>query len=139
MNIAADGPIPLAAASAFLCRSSHFALLQSGRLRRRRRRQFCRAAAAAALSQAAKSAGSRISTLYVAVAVIQECKKTQKPLLYSGLTGFTPLCTVKLFRTSQPAPRFHEKTARKTLVSNCSRKPFCYYYIVLHTTTHSTT
>ena len=139
MNIAADGPIPLAAASAFLCRSSHFALLQSGRLRRRRRRQFCRAAAAAAFSQAENRQAAAFQLSMSLSPSFRSAKKTQKPLLYSGLTGFTPLCTVKLFRTSQPAPRFHEKTARKTLVSNCSRKPFCYYYIVLHTTTHSTT
>ena len=95
--------------------------------RRTRRRHFRR-----------QKTGSRISTLFVAVAVIRSAKKTQKPLLHSGLTGFTPLCTGKLFRTSYSLPRFHEKTARKTLVSNCSRKPLLllysttYYYIVLH-------
>ena len=113
---------------------------------RRRRRQFCRAATC--------SGGGGIFAGSIAAAAFQLSmslspssgvqKKTQKPLLYSGLTGFTPLCTGKLFRTSQRLPRFHEKTARKTLVSNCSRKPLLlllysttyYYYIVLHSILH---
>ena len=131
MNIAADGPIPLAAASAFLCCSSHFALLQSGvcggaavaNSAAPRRRHFRR-----------QKTGSRISTLFVAVAVIRSAKKTQKPptplrsyWVYSTLHWETlqNIVACRVFtRKQQEKPLF--LTAAESL---------CYYYIVLHTTT----
>ena len=99
---------------------------------RRRRRQFCRAAAAAAFSQAAKRQPHFNSLCRCRRH--QECKKKRKnPYSTPVLLG---LLHFALGSSSEhrSLPRFHEKTARKTLVSNCSRKPY-YYYIVLHTTT----
>ena len=95
---------------------------------------------------AGRNSGSRISTLYVAVAVIQECKKNAKtpystPVLL-GLLHFA-LGTSSEHRIACRV--FTRKQHRKTLVSNWSRKPLLllysttYYYIVLHSILHRVT
>ena len=104
----------------------------------RHRRQFCRAAAA--FSQAAYS-GSRISTLYVAVAVIRSAKKNAKtPTLlrsywvYSTLhwEALQNIAACRVFtRKQQEKPLF--LTAAESLTTTIQ------YYILLHSTTQYTT
>ena len=134
MNIAADGPIPLAATSAFLCCSSHFALLQSG---------VCGGGAAVANS-AAPPHTAAFSQAEIAAAAFQLSlslspssgvqKKRKNPYSTPVLLGLLHFALGNSSEHRIACRVFTRKQQEKPLFLTAAES-LCYYYIVLHTTT----